>query len=296
MPEPNEGSVGPDSPEPSPSRTFLPLAKGELSPQDARELVELKVVILKQLGFDCKAYKEPCLRRRLAVRMRARGTHTYAEYARLLGDDPTEGARMLDAITINVSKFYRNLETWDAIRTRVVPALFKLTAPKINIWSAGCASGEEPYTMAMVLLQYAEEHRQRSYLKRFDILGTDIDKGILALAARAEYGPFAFGEIDPAIRHRFFEENRLKPEIKSMVHFQELDLMTGPYPQGMHLIFCRNVIIYFERAVQEHLFQEFHKSLEPNGFLVLGKVETIFGRGAGLFTSISSRERIFCKS
>ena len=279
----------------APMPAFLPLAKGALSPEDARELVELKHVILREFGFDCKAYKEPCLRRRLAVRMRARGIHSYAGYAQLLTEDPGEGERMLDAITINVSKFYRNVETWEVVRTRVVPALFKLNLPKINIWSAGCAGGEEPYTMAMVLLQHAEEHNQRSMLKRFDILGTDVDKRVLEFAARAEYGSFSFGEIDPAIRDRFFDENRLKPEIKSMVRFQELDLMTGPYPRGMHLIFCRNVIIYFERPVQERLFRQFHESLEPDGFLVLGKVETIFGGGAGLFTTISSRERVFTK-
>src|SRR5687768_4488100 len=92
---------------------FLPLAKGPLSPHDARELVELKHVILREFGFDSKAYKEPCLRRRLAVRMRARGIHSYAAYAQLLTEDPAEGERMLDAITINVSKFYRNAETWE---------------------------------------------------------------------------------------------------------------------------------------------------------------------------------------
>ncbi len=293
MPEPSGGG---EPAEPARSQPLLPLARGELSPQDAQELVGLKRVILKKFGFDCKAYKEPCLRRRLAVRMRARGTHSYAAYARLLEDDPAEGARMLDAITINVSKFYRNAETWEFLRTRIVPELFKLSAPKINIWSAGCAGGEEPYTMAMVLLQYAEQNRQRSQLKRFDILGTDVDRGVLELAVKAEYGPFSFSEIDPAVRERFFDENRLKPEIKNMVRFEQLDLMAGPYPQGIHLIFCRNVIIYFQRPIQERLFREFHTSLESGGFLVLGQVETISGGGGGMFKVVASRERIFCKS
>jgi chemotaxis protein methyltransferase CheR len=302
MPRRNQPPEGEDEkavPQPdqetAPSAHFLPLARGELSPHDAQELGELKRIILKRYGFDLKAYKEPCLRRRLAVRMRARGIHSYSDYGKLLGDDPTEGARMLDAITINVSKFYRNAETWDALIKLVVPALFKLTAPRIKIWSAGCASGEEPYTMAMVLTQYAEQHQLTSKLRRFEILGTDVDKGVLELAARGEYGPFSFGEIAPVVRDRFFEENRLRPEIKNMVQFAELDLMTGPYPEEQHLIFCRNVIIYFERPVQERLFKVFHQSLQPGGFLFLGKVETMFGTAAGLFEPIASRERIFCK-
>ena len=276
-------------------RTLLPLAYGELGPHDAQELRELKQAIQDLLGFECSAYKEPCLRRRLAVRMRARGIHSYAAYQALLEQDKEEGQRLLDAITINVSKFYRNPETWEAVRTRVLPRLFKRLT-RVRIWSAGCAGGEEPYTVAMVLLQYAEEHGLLNALRRFEILGTDVDRNVLEHAARAEYSAFAFGEIPRHVRQRFFEENRLQSQIKNMVRFEELDLMAGPFPRGQHLVICRNVIIYFERRVQERLFLSFHDVLEPDGVLVLGKVETIFGAAAGLFQPLASRERIFCKA
>jgi chemotaxis methyl-accepting protein methylase len=276
-------------------RTLLPLAYGELSARDAQELTELKQAIWGQLGFDCQAYKEPCLRRRLAVRMRARGVHSYAEYRALLQQDHAEGERLLDAITINVSKFYRNPEIWAAVRARVLPRLFKRLT-RVRIWSAGCAGGEEPYTMAMVVLQYAEDHDQLNALRRFEILGTDVDRNVLEHAARAEYGAFSFSEIPDHVRQRFFDDNRLQAQIRSMVRFEELDLMTDQFPLGQHLVLCRNVIIYFERRVQEQLFLSFHKVLVPDGVLVLGKVETIFGAAAGLFQPLASRERIFCKA
>jgi chemotaxis protein methyltransferase CheR len=281
---------------PTVTRKPGPVPQGELSAEHAEELLALKSTIRDHLGLDCAAYKEACLRRRLAVRMRARGAHSFAEYARVLEQDPSEADKLLDAITINVSKFFRNTETWEVIKTRVVPQLFRIQAPTIRIWSAGCAGGEEPYTMAMVLLQYAEENQLLNKLRRFDILGTDIDPNVLEQAARAEYAPFAFGDISAENRARHFDDNRVRQDIKRMVRFQELDLMTEPFPTGLHLVMCRNVIIYFERVVQERLFQQFHASLESDGFLVLGKVETIFGASARLFRPIASRERIFCKA
>jgi chemotaxis methyl-accepting protein methylase len=271
------------------------MASGQLSERDAAELHALKQTIFERFGLDCRAYKEPCLRRRLAVRMRARGLHTYASYRALIEQDDTEGDRLLDAVTINVSKFYRNPETWQAMRMHVLPQLFKRMA-RVRIWSAGCAGGEEPYTMAMLLLQYADEHGLRAALRRFDILGTDVDRNILEQAARAEYGTFSFGEIAADVRRRYFEDSRLRDDVKRLVRFQELDLMTGPYPRRQHLILCRNVIIYFQREMQERLFHEFHRVLEPQGVLVLGKVETIFGTAAQLFRPLASRERIFCRA
>lgn len=275
--------------------SVLPLAKGELSDQDQGELRGLKSVIQRVIGLNCESYKEPCLRRRIAVRMRARGVHNYADYAALLERDGAEAERLLDTITINVSKFFRNREIWDTIRDRVLPRLFEVNGP-IRIWSAGCAGGEEPYTIAMVLLRYAEEHDiPQHLLSRVEILATDIDRESLANAQRGEYGPFAFSEIAQDDRDRFFEGNRIRPELRRMVRFGTLDLMNDAMPGEQHLIFCRNVIIYFERSMQEILFKRFEASLVSGGFLVLGKVETVFGRSASLFRPLVTRERIFQK-
>ena len=270
------------------------LAHGELSAQDAAELHALKRQIHDRIGFFCEGYKEKCLRRRIAVRMRARGVHAFAAYGILLDRDPEEYRRLLDAVTINVSKFFRNEEVWRLLTAEVLPHLFALDAPEVRVWSAGCAAGEEPYTLAMLVREYAAAHALDA--SRFRILGTDIDEGTLELARTAEYPEFAFSETSPERRERWFmgaRRNRICEEIRRMVEFRSSDLIGRAYPAGQHLVVCRNVVIYFERAVQESVFRRFHAALAPSGFLLLGKVEALLGGVAGLFRPISNRERLF---
>lgn len=277
----------------------LPLAHGELSAHDALELQALKGQIKRDIGFYCEAYKELCLRRRIAVRMRARGIHTYAEYGALLEHDQGEHDKLLDAITINVSKFYRNRELWHTLEREVVPRLFDLPARPVRICSAGCAAGEEPYTIAMMLKDYALATGRQEDLLRFDVVGLDIDRTSLTHALRGRYGAFAFTDIDAVARSAWFQEPEftdIKPDIRALVRFQEMDLMKDELEPGQHMIVCRNVIIYFERSIQEMLFMKFHQALAPGGFLVLGKVESIFGRAAGLFKPIVQRDRVFVKA
>ncbi len=277
----------------------LPLAYGDLPAEDARELMALKDFIEASGGFLCTGYKERCLRRRIAVRMRARGTHRYGEYEALLRRDPAEYQRLLDTVTINVSKFFRNPEVWRALEQLVVPTLFAPDRGDVRIWSAGCAGGEEPYTVAILLREYAERHQLLSRLDQVRIRATDIDRGSLEGARRAEFGEFAFTEAPAGMRDRWFEGphlTRLKSELRGRVEFGVLDLMKDALPAGQHLILCRNVIIYFERDVQEELFMRFHEALAPGGFLVLGKVETLFGPAATAFRPVANRERIFRKA
>lgn len=276
----------------------LPLAHGELSPKDAEELQLLKDQIHRDLGFVCDGYKEHCLRRRIAVRMRARGTHTYADYGELLKHDEAEHHKLLDAVTINVSKFYRNRDLWRVMERDVVPRLFDLRDRPVRIWSAGCAAGEEPFTIAMALMDHAIKTGRERELTRFDVRGTDIDQGSLAHARIGRYGEFAFGDIEIDARKQWFigpEFSEVRPDIRKMVTFGETDLIKDKFTGGQHLIMCRNVIIYFERVIQEQLFVKFHEALAPGGYLVLGKVETIFGRASGLFKSVAQRERVFVK-
>jgi chemotaxis protein methyltransferase CheR len=278
-------------------RTYsLPLAHGELSEQDALELQLLKEQIRRDVGFFCDGYKEHCLRRRIAVRMRARALHSYAEYAALLLHDPEEYQKLHDAITINVSKFFRNHEVWSALDKQVLPHLFA-SRSEVRMWSAGCAGGEEPFTIAMLLREHAARNGNSS-VGRFDILGTDIDRGSLENAERGEYSAFAFTDIDPAVRETWFEPPTytcVKPEIRKAVRFETMDLITTDFDEGHNVIFCRNVVIYFERTIQEMLFEKFHDALAPGGYLVLGKVETLFGRAGSMFRPVAQRERIFVK-
>ena len=290
------------APTPEPPGTYelpgLPLAYGDLQEEDARELAQLKGYIESSGGLRCTGYKERCLRRRIAVRMRARGVHRYREYQALLRRDAQEYQRLLDTVTINVSKFYRNPEVWQAMEQLILPALFALDEPEVRIWSAGCAGGEEPYSVAMMLVEYAGRHHKTTRLDRFRIRATDIDRESLAAAARGEYADFAFTEAPAGMRPRWFEGprlDRLRSEVRQRVEFGGLDLMRDAFPRDQHLVLCRNVIIYFERDVQEHLFSRFLEALAPGGYLVLGKVETLFGKAAAGFRAVANRERLFRK-
>lgn len=272
------------------------LAYGVLSEADSLDLERLKEQIQRESGFFCAGYKEKCLRRRIAIRMRARGVHRYPDYAALLREDPEEYERLFAALTIHVSKFFRNFEVWEVVRREVIPALFALDDPVIRVWSAGSAAGEEAYTVAILLQEYAADHGLTRQLGRFEIVGSDIDPEILEAARRAEYGDMALVETPPEIITRWFISDRkhqLRDEIRRMVRFTHLDLLTDPFPEGQHLVFCRNVTIYFERSIQADLLTRFHESLSPGGFLVLGKVETLLGPISRSFRSLSNPDRVF---
>jgi chemotaxis protein methyltransferase CheR len=262
------------------------------------ELLQLKQKIERDCGFRCDLYKDKCLRRRLNVRMRARNIDSFGGYAALLDADPGEYDRLVDALTINVTKFFRNREMWDVLAAEIVPRLFAPPGEEVRVWSAGCSSGEEPYSLSILAQQWAEREGRQDELERLRILGTDIDRGCLQAAERAVYPPLSMEETSDAIRSRWFSPGppfELREEARRPVTFRRADLLTDDPPGGQTLILCRNVIIYFERSVQETLFEAFLDALEPGGYLVLGRVETLVGPLRGRFRTVSHRERIYMK-
>jgi len=263
-----------------------------------QEFLDLTRKISRDRGFACANYKEKCLRRRIAVRMRAKGVHTYADYALLLDTDSAEYDRLLDALTINVTKLFRNWLVYQALAEHVVPALWQLDTPKIRVWSAGCSSGEEPYSLAVLLHRYAATHGLLGRIAQVDVLGTDIDRSSLDAAARGQFPESAFEETPPDLRERYFSRTApftVAPAIHEMVHFERRDLLDElpPSPSGFHFIACRNVLIYFDRETQERLLSRFHDALAPGGFLLLGKVETLLGPVRSRFAAVDARERVF---
>ena len=276
----------------------LPLAHGELGEQDALELRALKEQIQTGSGLFCEGYKEKCLRRRLAVRMRARGVHRYADYAALLDADPGEYQTLINTVTINVSKFYRNPEVWEAVRAVVLPDLLKPDR-RVRAWSAGTATGEEPYTLAMIVREFLGIAGRLHDVADVDIEATDIDSNALAKAKAGAYADLALVETPADAKRRWFEPGgppwRVRDEIRQMVRFTQGDLIRDPSPQDLDLVFCRNVFIYFERELQEQLLTRFVDGLKPGGWLVLGKVETLLGPVARRLETVRSRERIYRK-
>jgi chemotaxis methyl-accepting protein methylase len=260
--------------------------------------VALTAKIAADRGFGCASYKDKCLRRRIAVRMRARGVHTYAEYARVLDDDHAEYEKLLDALTINVTKLFRNWETYSVLRERVVPMLWALPDPVLRVWSAGCSSGEEPYSLAALFHEHAARLGQEAAVeRRVQVLGSDIDARSLEAADRGTFEENDFTDTPDELRRRYFAPTppfTVVPDVRRMVRFERRDLLAEAPPAGPHhLICCRNVLIYFDRETQERLFQKFRDALAPTGFLVLGKVETLLGAARNRFAALDGRERIF---
>jgi chemotaxis protein methyltransferase CheR len=268
--------------------------------QQDREFAELTKKISRDRGFACARYKEKCLRRRIAVRMRARGVHSYADYARVLDADSAEYDRLIDALTINVTKLFRNWPVYEALAERVVPALWALATPRIHVWSAGCSSGEEAYSTAILFHRHAAMSGALPQIGRVEIIGTDIDRASLTAASRGEFAEGDFAETPPELRARYFSAlppYTVGPAISQLVRFERRDLLEQDPPPvasgGFHLITCRNVLIYFDRDTQERVFERFHHALLPGGYLLLGKVETLLGPARSRFAAVDARERIF---
>lgn len=264
---------------------------------DAAAFATLTALIAERSGFRCDAYKERCLRRRISVRMRATATHTFDDYAALLEADGAEWERLVDALTINVTKLFRDPSAFDAAARLVVPALWSTREPELRVWSAGCASGEEAYSLAALFHAYADMRDEAAQLGRVRVLGSDIDRASLVAAQAGRYAEPAFADTPPAMRSRYFSPGHpatVVDELRAIVRFERRDLLLDPPPPGPHhLIVCRNVLIYFDRASQERLLAGFRDALAPGGFLMLGKVETLLGDSRRGFAPVSARERIF---
>ena len=266
---------------------------------DDGQFLELTAKIARERDFRCGSYKEKCLRRRIAVRMRARGVHTYADYSRILDGDNVEWDKLMDALTINVTKLFRNWETYSLLADNIVPALWAAHHDMIKVWSAGCSSGEEPYSLATLFFRAGERSGRAATPQRVRVLGTDIDKRSLDSARAALFDEDAFADTPKEYRDRYFSEGypaTVLPAIKALVALERRDLLLEePPPGGHHLIVCRNVLIYFDRETQEMLFQRYHDALLPGGILVLGKVETLLGSIKNKFAPVEARERVYRK-
>ncbi len=269
-----------------------------MNPGDDAAFERLTRYVSGRAGLALDDYKDKCLRRRVAVRMRACGAHTYDEFRGILEKSSGELQRLTDVLTINVTKFYRNPETWSTVARLVAPELFRGEGPR-KIWCAGCASGEEAHTLAMVLAEAATALGHPAWLERITIDATDIDRLSLERAEAGVYGEAALADMEPALIARWMEpapEGRYKvaDRLRHRIRVRRHDMLReAPLARAYDLITCRNVIIYFDRPGQERLMAAFCDSLKPGGFLLLGKVETILGPTRHRLELIDARERLY---
>jgi chemotaxis methyl-accepting protein methylase len=254
--------------------------------------------ISREAGLSLDAYKDKCLRRRIAVRMRACGVHTYSEYQALLDRNPAEYERLKAAITINVTRFYRNAETWNLLRANLIQEICAADYGEIRVWSAGCSSGEEPYTLVMLIADHLERQGTPERLRTVTVDATDVDQQCLDRARTGRYRRDALADLPAGWAERYFEHDGdqclVAEPVRQRVIVRAADLSSDPPPRGNYqLILCRNVVIYFGRPTQERVFTTFADALAPGGFLVLGKVETLFGPARNRLTLLDPRERVY---
>ncbi len=228
--------------------------------------------------------------------MRALGIQRYADYADRIDRDPDEFARFLNALTINVTKFFRNADVWRILQRAYLPDLMGRADGPLRCWSAGCSSGEEAYTVAIL----ASEGGSR-FDPPAEVDATDLDPQALEVARRGTYRPVALTEMPPTLRDRHFRPGEngtwtVADHVRRMVRFSRTNLLSGPPPdRSYHLVVCRNVLIYFDRATQEWLLDRIAGAVEPGGVLVLGAVESLVGAAAGSFDLCEVRQRIYVR-
>jgi two-component system CheB/CheR fusion protein len=261
---------------------------------------ELLANLQRRSGRDFSTYRPACLQRRLAMRMSLLRLTTIDEYLHYLSDHPAEIDQLLDTVTIHVTEFFRDHEVFDAIAERLLPALMedKRYSPSrtIRVWSAGCSTGEEAYSLAILLTHYLQSHELDLEL---EVYGTDISKEACATARAGRYADRKVARVPAALRHRYFERcedgYKVANEIKRRVRFTVHDLFAAPAFSLLDIVVCRNVLIHFDSAVRDAVMAKFHASLGDRGILILGKSEAVAGMALEWFELVDPRNKVYRK-
>ena len=258
--------------------------------------------IRKERNLDLRNYHLALLRRRLALRIRANGLRSYAEYIKLLEKDPREFDKLFETLCINVSEFFRDTPVWVTVQylfENMLRQRGKDAGKTLRIWSAGCASGEEAYTIAIVLKEVLGSLRSLHSGLQAQIFATDIDKICLHSVRKAEYKPESMKNVNERLMEKYFLNVagalRVVEDVRKMVEADYLDLTSDEFLKDIDVIFCRNVFIYFNRTLQDQLLRHFHASLKPGGYIVLGTAESLSLDLKRLFEEIDANARIFRK-
>jgi chemotaxis protein methyltransferase CheR len=245
-------------------------------------------MIHKACGIYLHEGKRELLRARLAKRMRQGGFRSFRDYyEHVVADDSgMEIIHLLDTVSTNLTHFFREPQHYELLANEVFPRLAaartQTKSRRLRLWSAGCATGEEPYSMAITALEKLERPEQW----KIEIYGTDLSTRALAAAERGVYPLERLAPISTEVKRRYFRKGvnrwkgyaRIKPEVRSRVTFMRLNLMEPfPFEKPFDVIFCRNVMIYFDKPTQERLVQEFAGHLYPEGYLFVGHSESLTG-------------------
>ncbi|MDM5294111.1 protein-glutamate O-methyltransferase CheR [Peribacillus simplex] len=235
-------------------------------------------------GIDLASYKEGQMKRRLTSLYEKRGYHSFREYYKDIQTCPGVLIEFLDRMTINVSEFYRNPKRWEVLELKILPGLLG-SKKKLKIWSAACSTGEEPYTIAMMLSNLVP-------LSQIEILATDLDENVMARAELGIYPERSLTEVPEEIKRKYFEKEgsfyRVNDEIKKRVTFKKQNLLADRFDRGFDLVVCRNVLIYFTEEAKSLLYEKFSASLNSGGIFFVGSTEQIFTPGKYQFETVDT--------
>jgi two-component system CheB/CheR fusion protein len=230
-------------------------------------------------GFDFTGYKRSSLMRRVSRRMQVINIQTFEDFLDRLEVDPEEFGHLFDTILINVTAFFRDAAAWDYIGQEIIPRLLasKNNKDPIRIWSAGCASGEEPYSLAIV---FAEALGEETFRERVKIYASDVDEEALAIARQGSYTAQATEPLSSERRERFFERSNsrlvFRGDLRRAIIFGRHDLVHDAPISRLDLLVSRNTLMYFNAETQGRIVAGFHFATNPEGFLFLGRAEMLF--------------------
>jgi two-component system, chemotaxis family, CheB/CheR fusion protein len=249
-------------------------------------------------GFDFQGYKQASLARRIRKRMDAVGAESFARYRDFLDAHPDEFVNLFAAILINVTSFFRDPPAWEVVRRLAIPQIIaaKASGKMIRAWSAGCATGEEAYTLAMVL---SEELGEDQFRERVRIYATDADDNALNAARRAVFTERQVENVPPALLDKYFEcAERLytfRKDLRQQVVFGRQDLINDAPISRIDLLTCRNTLMYLNADTQVTVVNRLHFALNSDGFMLLGRAETLMAHGQ-VFIPVDPRHRLWRKS
>jgi chemotaxis protein methyltransferase CheR len=258
-----------------------------------KDFSRIAALLQRESGIRMLPSKASLVYSRLAKRLRALRIESFGEYCELVGSDDEERMEMLAALTTNVTRFFREPHHFDHLKRQVLPPLLEAArdGARVRLWSAGCSSGQEPYSIALTVLSLMPD------AARYDIkiLATDIDPNMIARGRRGVYSASDLRDVPGDLRQRGFErvagENaksfRVADTLNALVSFRALNLMADwPMRGAFEAIFCRNVVIYFEESTQSTLWSRLASTLSPGGCLYIGHSERVFGPSSTALESV----------
>lgn len=275
-----------------PKPIFPAISVPQVSEKGLPELIQ---DVQKRLNIQLTNYKQDYIKRRLLSRMNSTRSKDFADYHQYLRTHPEEEEKLRNALTINVTKFFRDPDVFNLVRKEIFPTILR-DKRSLKIWSAGCSSGEEPYTYAIILYELGKT----GPAFQGAIIATDIDEEILKRARIGAYDKNALENMTETQISKHFDKKEdgkyyIKDHIKQIVKFQNHDLMTKPPAQMVDMVSCRNVTIYFNEQQKKDLVKKVHESLGKDGFYIMGMSEYMAKDVEHLFKPYRPMLKVFQK-